>query len=476
LIRQTNGRVTGETLTRLPHESTFSVAARIMWLNTLPFGQFAKLCGVSSVRKSFWTDSSWIDLHIDLLMGWSKGEASGRSDARWLSAFSPNVWFIDRLRICPECAGALYHSIWYQWKALDCCPLHGCALVETCWRCGHEFGMYEFDRAILRLPYECVHCSASLTPGNLPSVRAHVELRKSTDLGRIFASCLKRHKRAVHRMIPLGPFAELVNKRAIDQWWGTSEMIFQIARSLSADAQDGIMPKPKLSWLLWADENNASASVVDGSTNRYRNRHLEEADLIYMETLSDLKLWLTGAYGHMVPDEPYPSLIGEDGLLLRDAAPPAVMAYMLLRGAWEGDKPKGLHSPIGNARVVRWRSASARIWPTTLSGRGWEAVFLSTFAAFYWRLNGTRPKYADFSAEAGFDTYFQYQVSPVLRISATVFPEVEGLPLRHFDPPRLRLRDALVLLRNAHRHNRKLETDFRALLNPGFDEYGGGRI
>jgi hypothetical protein len=472
----TNGQVTGEAFTRLPHESTFSVAARIMWLNALPFGKFSKLCGVTSGRKDFWADDGRIDRHINRLMGWDNKEYPGTSDAKWLSASSPEVWFVGRLRLCPECMFGLYHSVWHQSKALERCPLHDCPLVKACWACGEEFGTYEFHGAILRTPYDCVHCGASLTAGSAPSIREHVKFRGSMNISGVFSPYLRQHRRAVRGMLPLAPFASSMNTHAIDGWWGTSTMIFQISRSVSTCALDQTLPEAGLSWLLWEDENVASGNAVDDAARKNANRRLDEADLVYMATLSDLKSWLTEAYGHLFPDEATPILVGDDGQLLRDVAPAPVMAYMLLRGAWEGDRPQSLRSPIGNARIIRWRSPAARIWPTTLNERGWEAVFRGTFAAFYWKLQHTRLAYAEFTAAAGFDTYFQYQLSPVLRISAIVFPKVEGLPLGHFDPPRMRLHDAMTLLRNVHHHNRKLDNDLRVLLNPDFDTYAAGSL
>ena len=471
-----DGRVTGDEFARLPHESTFSVAARVMWLNSLPFVQFSRVCGATSASKSsLWGYGGGIDHNLDVLMGWTRDRCSAELHARWLSPWSP-VWFVDRLRLCPECAHALYHSVWHQSRALDRCPLHGCALIEVCSQCGRAFGEYMFNRAILQSPYECAYCCAPLTSRGSPSIRAHVEFRKSTDLRRVFASHARRHRRAALSLVSLHPFLTLFNKTAIDRWWDTWEMIFQIAQSVGANVQNADRPEDTVSWLLWADEASASNDDIGRSTQTYSDRHLEEADLVYMETLEGLKSWLTKAYGKEVPDEQHASQIKGNGPLVHEATPEAVSAYIQLRAAWEGGQPKGLHSPIGDARVARWRSPSARIWPATLSTLGWEAVFRTTFAAFYWKLKRARPASGELSETAGFDTYFHYQVSPTLRISATLFPTIHGMPLGHFDPSRLRLQDAFSLLRLAHRRNRRLADDLRRTVNRDFGDYGGGPI
>jgi len=454
------GHVTGEEFTRLPHESPFSVAARIMWLNSLPYIQFSRICGATSARKSsLWEYGGGIDRNLDVLMGWTSQKRSAERDARRLFSWSP-VWFVDRLRLCPECAHALYHSVWHQSRTLDRCPLHDHVLIDACWQCGRAFGEYAFTRSILQSPYECAYCCAPLTSRGLPSIASHA----------------RRDRRAALSLVSLEPFLTFVDRTAIDRWWDTWEMIFKIAQSLSANVHNGDRPEHTVSWLLWADEASASNDDPGLSTQTYSDRHLEEADLVYMETLAGLKLWLTKAYGHEVPNEQHFSQIEENDLLVHEATPPAVLAYIQLRAAWEGGGPKGLHSPIGDARVVRWRPPSARIWPTTLSSLGWEAVFRTTFAAFYWKLKRGRPAFGELSTTAGFDTYFQYQVSPTLRISATLFPTIDGMPLGHFDPSRLRLRDAFDLLRLAHRRNRRVNDDLRRAVNRDFGDYGGEPI
>lgn len=90
-----------------------------------------------------------------------------------ICGISDGLVFSSRLRYCPKCLNAGYHSIVYQHVGVARCPLHDIRLQDTCPNCHAE--IVPTFATCINHPYECSICStpfAASTKGSSADIDA----------------------------------------------------------------------------------------------------------------------------------------------------------------------------------------------------------------------------------------------------------------------------------------------------------------
>ncbi|WP_143016641.1 TniQ family protein [Paraburkholderia phenazinium] len=173
------GAWAGADLGPLPFESDFSLNMRFAYVNG------ASAAGVLRSLRKYHTAISWAQVaHTASRHSWARFEVDGVSvpDADPLtSPVFTDLLLTNRLRICPVCLEAAYHSYLYQIEALQQCPLHGCQLQSFCMTCGTALPTALNWRRAFDVPYQCARCGCPYS-GACTSLQQHEDLRDQTEL------------------------------------------------------------------------------------------------------------------------------------------------------------------------------------------------------------------------------------------------------------------------------------------------------
>lgn len=149
----------------LPFESAFNWLQKYAWANLANGQVFLRdLLGRKSIQRT--------SAPFDLLVGeWSTTRNLNLPNGlnlpdgfvshfgkRWPERFARG----DNFRFCPTCLRNGYHSIFYQFDAISCCPIHGDALRIRCSHChtatpALALGYESFER-----PFRCTGCHRTL--------------------------------------------------------------------------------------------------------------------------------------------------------------------------------------------------------------------------------------------------------------------------------------------------------------------------
>lgn len=154
------GEWNGETLPLLPFESPESVVMKFGWANEITLHQAA------DVIRAAVSDMDALE-QLRLPRNWKV----------WLNAYSNNeqlaraticdalreddwlIFVMDRLRFCPICLSAGFHTWWHQCRLHTTCLLHGCLLVSGCACCDTPIQIEVGTRLSLRRSYLCSRCA-----------------------------------------------------------------------------------------------------------------------------------------------------------------------------------------------------------------------------------------------------------------------------------------------------------------------------
>ena len=77
------------------------------------------------------------------------------------SRFQLVLW-AEIVRFCPICLGLGFHSIWFQLRALQQCPIHGCRIESRCMACGVRLAPYRLTICERAPAYYCLTCKAAI--------------------------------------------------------------------------------------------------------------------------------------------------------------------------------------------------------------------------------------------------------------------------------------------------------------------------
>lgn len=419
----------GQNFTPLPHESSFGVVARFVWMNQMLVSNFRRMiregkvkymedigCGGNESIEWFLENFKW---HLDPVVV----EGAG-------AAYSNLLFISDRLRICAMCVDQLYHSVWHQFAGITECPLHGCSLQESCSNCRTPLGRYILSTAARG--FRCGHCHRSLS-GGLPSIGGYQKLwGRRERMHWAFSSCVRKLQVVSGALSYFDATGSIFLLGSLNRWWPNKTAGWDLAYDITTAYRRHGSVRPVLTWLVWNDRPG---------------RLLRDSDLnlIYSETLWMLRRWLTQRYPKCQTVGDRPTLFKRGGMVRQGVWPPAVMAYMLMRYHLELASTWGIYPPSGIPRVDLERLVPRHIG-NIFNAESVQALVLGRFAAYYWWVisgaaafgnMGSEPLPACWIVERPWDESF----------SAIVFPPIENMPLGRFDPSPIRLKDAVEMAR-----------------------------
>ncbi|EOH6072767.1 hypothetical protein ACMAVI_001858 [Burkholderia cenocepacia] len=407
-------------------------------LSMVEFRNLSGLCELSLRKRSGVRDHKNLQRLFDH-MGWAPDPAMILGDAHKYD----HLFYSDRLRICVECVSGMYHSTWHQFMGLVKCPLHGCPLRDSCQNCSEPLGAYILETAIAE-GFVCARCGTDLS-GRVRDLSDHLRFRVSSCLspGNFSESEEQlRHASAVRDALAyvgqMSPF------NRINMWWPGQVAGWQVISDI-AGADRGHNPAfSALTWLAWP-------------VHRERQLRNGEWHLFYRQALEALKAWLIRRFPQCRSLGDQPDLFDHRDVPRQGLCPPEVMAYMLMRYFGERPIAWGLQAPIGSipVRALKILMASRREGSRNMQADTVWAMVFGRFAAYYWWVKAGCPSPIE-SFRCGEPALAMWEVQRRWEpsVAAVAFPTIEGLPFQSTDRPRLRLSDAVELVREDMRYKR----------------------
>ncbi|MFX1767835.1 hypothetical protein PWP93_35730 [Paraburkholderia sp. A1RI-2L] len=90
-------------------------------------------------------------------------EASALEGFCFLTGHPALAWAATELRYCSACLELGFHAAWFQWRFIERCPVHGCALQQGCLKCAEAIP-YVLDRSMATHPLSCARCNTPWVP------------------------------------------------------------------------------------------------------------------------------------------------------------------------------------------------------------------------------------------------------------------------------------------------------------------------
>lgn len=425
----------GSKLSPLRYESAFSQVARLVMLNEMTAAQFLRLAGRKQ-RDRYWDVSNSRFLQIEEFQ-WRLSDSHIPSkvydifDIRFRSAV---------LRVCDECIGSMYHSLWHQCWLVSECPLHGCPLRTVCPFCNRSYGNYTFSQAVDNR-FSCPYCMNGLSMEPATIVR-HLNFRSAAArLETAFAGFYRQLSSIAVMSQRLSHLERLFPFKKVNTWWPERRSVWDVMRDVGLAHPKRAQMRPEMTWLILP------------SSHHHIFRDSTELDLAYNETIDSLRRWLIQSYPQLADAGERPALFDERGIPRTDLWPPEFLAYMLLRcHVEENSRSWGVHTAAaGIHRTSSIRIACRTWWSNTCWPKGYvrpewvQAMVYGRFAALYWAAKNGVLAGKRFQADDYVVPCFWSNRPWEPDITAVVFPSIDGMPLGRFNPSPLRLKDAVEI-------------------------------
>uniref|UniRef100_E1TI43 TniQ family protein n=1 Tax=Burkholderia sp. (strain CCGE1003) TaxID=640512 RepID=E1TI43_BURSG len=421
----------------VPYESAFSQVARVATLNEMTAVHFLRLSGRKCEDRN-WDVSNSRPLRID---EFQCGLSDVGDSSKVYNIFDVR-FCASALRVCDQCVGGMYHSLWHQCWTLSHCPLHGCRLRTVCSFCNRSYGQYTFSQTV-KDRFLCRHCANSLSM-EPATIGRHLELR-----GRAaeFETAFVASYRQLGSVVVTGQRLSHLEKRfpfdKVNAWWPESRCYWDVMQDVDFVHRKQARTPPKLTWLVWPSPHH--------DVFQYRS----EVDVAYSETLYLLKRWLIHRFPQLAEAGERPELFDDNGAPRTDLWPPEFMAFMLLRLHVEEDcRSWGVRSAeAGNPRTSRHGIVCRAWWESNwLDSRGFacaeffKAMVYGRYATLYWAAKNGLLDGKTFQAKDYVLPCFWQRRTGGPHIAAVVFPTIDGLPLGRFQTSPLTLKDAVEVL------------------------------
>lgn len=444
-------------LTPLPHESIYSLLARMgqanvlsgretlsmltSWQSSLPIPMLAYGRGRRTFRA--------IAERLAKTTGWPLESICPR-EILWLDGYH-DIWFNKGLVMCPECLANSYHSHWHQLRGLNRCPWHECELIDSCERCGQSLGPYAANSGFLAAPYRCPSCLASLqiAAGKDKGRAALWARRKEIDCA--FAPCRRWARKVAIELRSLHSADLGYEDSKLAQWWSKPDALIAITSALTPPPPDSGPPSGNTTYLIWPLQYSAPLSTAQTSYTeaRYIHRPAEP----YEDVLQRLREWILDTC--VLPDtSPFPEFLNLSATRLVEW-PTAALAYMLLRRTWERLETWSPNAAIRHICLIQrsevlWSWQNVEYHPVSV-----RALTLATFAAFYWMIERSRDQ--ALSRYCGDDSittaYLSEHSTPMF--GAVWFPTIPGVVAEEASNPiYMSPEEAALLLKRAHQERR----------------------
>ncbi len=424
--------IIGADLPPVQHESTFSVLLRLAAGNVWNLRGICRAfeLGDAAHNFSFYDGDSLLQQRINEMTSWNWQPAERDVDGR-LPHLNDALWS-QILRFCPICLSNGFHSLWFQFSAMQECPMHGCLLSDRCQSCGTLVGSYRFTAKMFATPFKCPECAGWVA--GAPVIHGYEE-------------DLRGHRRSIeYAFAPVSTwFAEAAGKlqflNEIAGHWTESDSPFKLLHDrLLTGAMALYHPLPaRLRWefaapvhiVAWRHKVANSLAGESDMPHRYGYLRYGLPLLVYRATLRTLRAFVgTRPYeagGANLPMERPGGLTQVSGLSTLQAA------YLLTRMFFERGAPLTLGADLRG--VVLDESVFANALVGNILGRlACRIVVLSAFAM----LVGLGGRFCR-ATLANVDNPL-FQISSAIAFAGialanaqycvAIFPDIGGLPVR----------------------------------------------
>ncbi|SIO48304.1 hypothetical protein SAMN05444172_2249 [Burkholderia sp. GAS332] len=425
----------GSELSYLPYESAFSQVARIVTLNEMTASQFLRLAGRKEGDRE-WDVSNSRLLQLD---GFQRCLPDSEMFEKVYDIFDMR-FCSSSLRVCDQCIGSMYHSLWHQCWIVRTCPVHGCQLRTVCPFCKKPYGNCTFSQAV-RHRFSCRRCGNSLSMEPATIVR-HLAFRNvAAQLDVAFVTFYRQLRRLSVLSQRLSHLEKLFPFKMVNKWWPEGRSYWDVTRDVGLAHEKKPQSSPEMTWLVWPSSHQPE----------FRDR--SEFNLAYDWTIDSLKRWLMQSNPRLADAGERPELFDERGFPRTDLWPPEFLAFMLLRYHVEEDAPSwGLRTSTAGIRRASNQLAchtwfNNNNWPRGCARVEWvQAMAYGRFAALYWAAKYGVLADRKFEGDDYVVPCFWSNRAWEPDIAAVVFPTIDGMPLGRFDPSPLRLKDAVEIM------------------------------
>jgi hypothetical protein len=344
-----SGHWAGLDLVPMIHESAYGALSRFAQRNVLSFRDIRALMASgrsSAAFRNLYLNCDSIERRINDLTGWRWSSHEARLAHAW-PIFGESAWS-DKLRFCPICLEAGFHSVWYQFETLSLCPMHECKIVDFCLSCGVATSDYEFSADLLGRPYACGSCGGPIA-GAIFDLDEHLDLRA-------------QHATLVRGLDPVRDWFDRAAKALhfIGRAAGFTETETQPCsrRDFILDIAHKIVPFPdgcsfpaegRVTVLPWRLATLQRAGRPAAGSKRQGWGRYGQIQGAYRATLRLIRRLIASRIGEIDPDTRLEVAGGR--VLGLHTLPPLVLSYLLLRFAFEKSR----------SWTIDWRSEWAGI-------------------------------------------------------------------------------------------------------------------
>lgn len=431
----------GTDLSPLPFESTVGSLWRFGWRNVLNAMQLRNICSDASTypTKNFFDAPRYIN--SDRFFAETKWILPSAEEAEFIceNYADPCIWVERNFRYCPLCLEHGYHSFWFQFIPLSCCPIHQVELSIRCHSCGARLSDYRLSKELFNKPYYCVKCNSPIC-GVPPSFSAHNEFRiretELVDAFRPFSGWLRATREARSQAYRL---SQGVNFFRQEGWCRPGELM----RSLVCTGEH--LPRyfmapiyPRVTVLSWSMMIYHDPNYVNMPVRRAWDERVKIPMAVYRSTLRLLEEWVAEneEFSEVEYRRHASFEIHAKGINVRTYYP-GLLALCLMRWQLETGcrfyiSQKSRTAQLKDEPVVRSMYTYQRRTPRL----AWRALFLGIFASWYYRtLAAKRSGIMDISGPIGADDSLVFSSIRCERttqgedkVSGEVaFPAIEGI-------------------------------------------------
>jgi hypothetical protein len=429
----------GIRLVPLQHESSFSALLRFAWQNVLDPRTMKQL--LNGKRLSLYGDSflktAWLQqCGLETIANWNLPNIHECQLPEYLTNIGL-TFFSRRLKVCPLCFGAGFHSIWHQLILLNYCPLHGCALIHNCEQCDTALGEYRFSKELFEHPYHCAACKSPIA-GAETDLDALLNHRNEITSDISFDAIAKWFGSAGDQLFLLQAIAESSLFNTTGDRVGKRSILIDIAHVLHPFPKEFSWPTSasELTLLTWnirsriADDTNIMSNRRELARS---NANRKMARAVYLVTIRKIQAWLLTLQSRPTLKNAFADFLTSSYLGF-DLLDSATIAFVLFCNCFELSpqffstgkfRPHGFrfdHCPP--FRLYAYSEREPRL--------AYYAIYFGIYAGLYWQVERARAsgKLADLRIDHLDSLLTKFLLESKDRVAGgVIFRTVPNLPL-----------------------------------------------
>lgn len=389
----------GIRLVPLPHESSFSALLRFGWQNVLDARTMKQL--LNGKRLSLHGDSflnlTWLHQPgSQTIANWNLPTPCESELNETMKNFG-SMFFSKRLKVCPLCFGAGFHSIWHQLTLLEYCPIHACKLIQNCQECDSIFGEYRFSAELFKVPYHCFTCKAPMV-GVETDLEAILSQRAEIVCDNSFHGIEKWCKSACHELFILRAILDSSSFALKDSHYKRSTFAIDIAHALHPFPREFSGPTytPQLTLLSW----NIRSRIAEETDYMENRREITKANVnramakaIYKIVVAKIQLWLGTFLSQSTLEKAFDDFLSTKYAKI-ESLDSAAIAFILFRNCFELSPN---WSSSKNFRPNNFRfdhSPPFKLYPYNEREPrlAYYAMYFGIYAGLYWSVERARAR------------------------------------------------------------------------------------